>query len=333
MAFNATMERLSKFIMRLFQKLRKYPAAPAVFATLVIIIAFTIISDKFLNTGSISGTMSLVAELGVVTVGVSILMISGHFDLSVGSVFGIGSMVFALLAKAGWSHEMALIATLTVCALMGYVNGILVVKTKISSFIVTLGAMMLWRGVLLAITGGFPIIIYNKNSWVLYALAGNIGAGFRTSIFWVIALTIIFSLIMNRTRYGNAVLATGGEPKAARALGINVNRTTVINFMLCAMLAGFAGVIQFSRFMSVDALRGKEYELQAIASAVIGGVLLTGGYGSIIGAVLGVLIIAMVKNGLILAGASPYWYRAFIGVILVMAAIVNMRIGRRVSHE
>lgn len=337
MSSDTIIKRYSELIMRLFinikQKIRFSSGAPALIGTIITVIVFSIFSNKFLTGDSISGTLAIVAEMGIVTVGISFLMITGHFDLSVGSVFGIASMAFAMMAKAGWPHVIALVATLAVCALIGFVQGLIVVKTRVSSFIITLGGLMLWRGVLLAITGGFPIIVYEEKSWLLQILAGTFVAGFRTSIFWLIALVIIFNFILNQTPYGNSVLATGGDPKAARAQGINVNRTVVINFAICSLLAGFAGVIQFSRFMSVDALRGKEYELQAIAAAVIGGVLLTGGQGTVIGAVLGVLIIAMVKNGLILVGANPYWYRAFLGVIIIIAAIINARVGRRVSHE
>ena len=342
MSYDTIAGRCSKFIVRLLtnirqknirQKIRSFTGAPALVGTLVIATVFSILSNKFLTADSISGTLAIVAELGIVCVGMSFLMIAGHFDLSVGSVLGIASMAFAMMAKAGWPHIIALVVTLAVCTLIGVIHGLIVVKTKVSSFIVTLGGLMLWRGVLLAITGGFPIIVYEEKSWLLQILAGNFVARFSNSIFWLIGLVIIFNFILNQTPYGNSVLAAGGDPKAARAQGINVNRTVVINFALCSMLAGFAGIIQFSRFMSVDALRGKEYELQAIASAVIGGVLLTGGQGSIIGAVLGVLMIAMVKNGLVLVGADPYWYRAFIGVIIIIAAIINMRVGRRVSYE
>jgi simple sugar transport system permease protein len=324
---------MMQLFIKIKQKIRSFSGAPALIGTIITIIIFTIFSNKFLTVDSISGTLAIVAEMGIVTVGISFLMITGHFDLSVGSVFGIASMAFAMMAKAGWPHVIALVATLAVCALIGFIQGLIVIKTRVSSFIITLGGLMLWRGVLLAITGGFPIIVYEEKSWLLQILAGTFVAGFRTSIFWLIALVIIFNFILNQTPYGNSVFATGGDPKAARAQGINVNRTVVINFAVCSLLAGFAGVIQFSRFMSVDALRGKEYELQAIAAAVIGGVLLTGGQGTIIGAVLGVLIVAMVKNGLILVGADPYWYRAFLGVIIIIAAIINMRVGRRVSHE
>ncbi|RMF29097.1 MAG: ABC transporter permease, partial [Chloroflexi bacterium] len=144
-----------------------------------------------------------------------------------------------------------------------------------------------------------------------------------------VLIVLIFQVVLTQTRYGNGVYATGGDPGAARALGVNVARTKIINFVLSAMLAALAGIIQFSRFKSVDPLRGQEWELQAIAAAVIGGTLLTGGYGSILGTALGVMLVGMVRSGLVLAGAPAYWYRAFIGVILIAAVIINVRIRGR----
>ena len=272
--------------------------------------------------------MTIAAELGIVAVGITFLMIAGEFDLSVGSVLGVGAMAFALLAKAGWPHSLAFLISIGLAAIIGLINGLLVIQTRIPSFIVTLGTMMFWRGVLLAVTGGFPVV-YEGGSWLLSALGGRFAGGFHTSLFWFVLIVLIFQVVLTQTRYGNGVYATGGDPGAARALGVNVARTKIINFVLSAMLAALAGIIQFSRFKSVDPLRGQEWELQAIAAAVIGGTLLTGGYGSILGTALGVMMIGMVRSGLVLAGAPAYWYRAFIGVILIAAVIINVRIRGR----
>jgi len=137
---------------------------------------------------------------------------------------------------------------------------------------------------------------------------------------------LILAIILNRTPYGNRVFAAGGNKKVAKALGVNVNRVKLISFTLSGILAGFAGCVQFSRFGSVDALRGTGVELEAIASAVIGGTLLTGGYGSLVGTFFGALLIGMVRSGLVMAGAPAYWYRAFIGVILIIAVIINTKV-------
>jgi len=179
---------------------------------------------------------------------------------------------------------------------------------------------------LLAVTGGFPIAYLESPSTLMKILSGRLPGGFHASAIWFGLIVVFFSLLLTRTHYGNWIFATGGNPQAARALGVEVNRVKLYNFILCALLAGFTGVVQFARFSSVDPLRGSGIELEAIAAAVTGGTLLTGGYGSVVGTLMGVLLVGMVKSGLVLAGAPAYWYRAFIGVILIIAVIINTRI-------
>jgi len=309
-------------------RLGRYPEVGALVGFLAVFLGFAIFAEHFVTLGNLSGVLTIAAELGIVAIGTTFLMISGEFDLSVGSVLGVGAMSFALMAKGGWPHLVALVLSLLLCAAIGWLNGTIVIQTRIPSFIVTLGTMMFWRGVLLAITGGFPIA-YGGKSWLLFALGGRFLGGFHTSFFWFIAIATALSVVLTQTRYGNGVFATGGNPGAARAMGVNVNRIKLTNFMLASTLAGLAGIIQFSRFASVDPLRGVEWEMQAITASVIGGTLLTGGYGSVIGTVLGVLLVGMVRSGLVLAGAPAYWYRAFIGVILIIAVIINVKIRGR----
>jgi simple sugar transport system permease protein len=136
------------------------------------------------------------------------------------------------------------------------------------------------------------------------------------------------NVILVRTRYGNAVYATGGNRDAARVLGVATDKVKLVNFIISALLAGLAGCIQFARFLSVDPMRGQGLELEAIAAAVIGGTLLTGGAGNLIGTLFGVLLVGMVRSGLVQAGAPAYWYQAFVGVIVVVAVVVNTNLRR-----
>ena len=212
----------------------------------------------------------------------------------------------------------------------GYLNGIITIKTQIPSFITTLGTKMFWRGILLAVTGGFPIMLSRRITWLKF-FGGRMTTHFRYSGLWFIVLSILFLIILERTKFGNWVFATGGNPGAAKALGVPINGVKLTNFILSSVLAGIAGITTFARFKIVDPTLGMEMELEAIAAAVIGGTLLTGGYGSILGAFIGAFMIGMVRNGLILAGAPAYWYRAFIGVILIIAAIINAKIRKKVA--
>ncbi|HAF70408.1 TPA: ABC transporter permease [Candidatus Acetothermia bacterium] len=308
-------------------KIRKRPEFGVFVAFLVIFIGFSFAAERFLTFDSIAGIITVAAELGIVTAGITFLMIAGEFDLSVGSVLGVSGMIFAITATAGLPHIVGLLLSLAAAAAIGLLNGVLVVRTRVPSFIITLGSQMLWRGVILAVTGGFPVR-YWGDSTLLFALNGRFAGQLRMSAFWFLGVVMVLTFILTRTRYGNWVFATGGGPEAARTLGIRIHRVKVVNFVVSAVLAGLAGCIQFARFHSVDPTRGQGLELEAIAAAVIGGTLMTGGYGSMIGALLGALLVGMVRSGLVMAGAPSYWYQAFIGIVLIVASVVNIRLRR-----
>lgn len=302
----------------------------AVVGTVVFFVVFSFLSDRFATVDNLMNTLTMAAELGIIAIGVSMLMISGEIDLSVGAVFAVAPMVFAIMVNHRVNEYIALLVCLLLAAGIGVVNGVVTLKTSIPSFITTLGMTMFWRGILLAVTGGFPIILSRRIKMLDY-FGGRVTGGLRYSAIWFIVITFIFWIVLERTRYGNWTFATGGNLGAAKALGIPSERVKISNFMICSLLAGFAGLTTFARFKIVDPTLGQELELEAIASVVMGGTLLTGGYGSIIGALIGAATISMVRNGLVLAGAPAYWYRAFIGIILIVAAVINAKIRKKVA--
>jgi simple sugar transport system permease protein len=305
--------------------LKKFPGLEALAGLVVLFIVFSFTATRFLTLESLAGIVTVASELGIVACGVTILMISGEVDLSVGSVFGFSAMIFASLSSVGFYPFIGFLIALLVACIIGLGNGLITVRFRIPSFITTLGTMMLWRGVLLAWTGGFGAR-YTGKSVFLNFLNGQFLGEFRASALWFIFLIAVFSFILTKTPYGNFVYATGGNREAARLLGIPVDRVKVINFMIVAVLSGLAGCIQFARFASVDPLRGQGMELEAIAATVVGGTLMSGGQGSLIGTLFGVLLIGMVRSGLVMSGAPAYWYQAFIGVILIVAVIINTKL-------
>ena len=240
-------------------------------------------------------------------------------------------MLGAKLANSGVPMIFAFLAGLFFAALIGLLNGMIVIKAKIPSFIATLGSMMFFRGVLLAVSRGFTIDYLGEETRFLNALGGKIFFGMRASGIWFILGTVVLSIILTQTKYGNHVSAVGGNAGTSKAVGINVNKVKIINFITCAVFAGLAGFTMFGRFHSIDPTAGTLLELEAIASAVIGGTLLTGGYGSIVGAFIGAFLIGVMRSGLILAGAPSYWYQGFIGVILVVSVIINTKIRKAVA--
>lgn len=315
-------QNLSLFLSRI----RRWPEFGVILAFSTIFMVFSLLAPKFVSLRNLTGIFTIVSELGIITIGVAFLMIAGEFDLSVSSVYALSGFLFVTLANS-FNSVLALIITLVAAACIGFLNGTITLRAGIPSFITTLGTMMFLRGIMLAVTGGRSVV-YNGDLIVPTMLTRFIGRGFRPSHIWFLALALFFSLILTRTRYGNWVFATGGKKEVARAMGVNVNRVKVVNFMISSVMAGLAGCIVINRFGVANASFGMGMELEAIASAVIGGTFLMGGYGTIIGAFFGAFLMGMMRTGLVMVGAPAYWYQAFVGAILVIAATINIKLRR-----
>jgi ribose/xylose/arabinose/galactoside ABC-type transport system permease subunit len=421
-------------------RLAKSPGAGAIIGFVGLFIFFTIASDLFLQAPSLASALSNNVTRGIVVIGVTFLMISGEFDLSVGSLLGIGGLTFMGLMTGqfppGIPPQHPIIAaflSLVFVSFLGLLNGLILVVTGIPSFIVTLASQLMLRGIpLVVIAGGITLryadyystppnieisriilvvlaavglvallyLAWNilRNAWkalqerlqgpadesndfrtlgliglginfvvmlvvfvglaiiligALIAQFSALGSGdsllvisafdlangritslpfigdlpvninLRLGVVWWMVLVIIFQFILTQTKYGNATFAVGGNSGAARAQGINVNRVKITNYVLVAALVGFAGILDASRLQSIDALRGTGLELDVIAATVIGGALLSGGYGSVIGALLGVFIFGMMQTGLVLIGVDARLFEAVIGAIILVAVVIN----------
>jgi simple sugar transport system permease protein len=264
---------------------------------------------------------------------VTFLMISGEFDLSVGAVFALSAVVWGkLMGDHGVAPLLALVLVLLIAAGIGLANGIITTQFGIPSFITTLAALLIVSGVDLVISGGNTILFFGESK-VVSALGGNIGdttIGVRT--LWFVLLTLVLWFVLERTPYGNWTAAAGGRAGVARAMGVPTRRVKTINFVVCSLCAALSGVMQFASYGSASANDGADYELFAIVAAVIGGTSLFGVTGTIIGTFIGALILGLLQTGLILAGVSGSWYTPLIGVILVVAVIVNVRLSRLSVH-
>jgi simple sugar transport system permease protein len=309
------------------------PEATSVAALAILFIVFSVLSpDLFPTKQTYISVMAVAAELGIVSIGVTLLMIGGHFDLSVGAVLGLTSYVAVVLMRdAHLSPIIAAPAAVAVGAVLGAINGVIVVKFRIHSFVVTLGTMLIWRGVVIALTGGFPVMAPIP-SLFRDVMSGPLLFGFRMSMLWFFAIGAMATFLLVRTRLGNWIQARGQNEQAARNLGVPVDRVTIILFAITSALGAVAGVIQVARFASVDALRGEGMELQAVAVTVIGGTLLSGGYGSAIGTILGAITFGVIQVGLVLAGAPGHFFRTLTGFIVIAAVILNTSIARRMTR-
>ncbi len=313
-------------------RLAEHPELVTLISFVILFLFFSVAAEHFLTTVALSNIMSFTSILGIIVVGVAMLMIAGEFDLSVGSTFAVASFVWALSMNAGLAPLPAMLLALLVSAALGALNGIIVIRTGIPSFIATLGTMLAYRGIARALGGGdfakytesTPLLFTILNGAIepinqLFHPAGNL----RVSIFWFVVIAVIFAIILRRARYGNWLYATGGNAEAARQQGVPVHRVKLMAFTITGLLAGVASVMQFSHRTSVDPLRGEGWELIAVAACVIGGVKLTGGVGTIFGAVIGILLLQTLEQGLVLMGVSVQVFRAVAGLILMLSVILN----------
>jgi simple sugar transport system permease protein len=312
----------------LAEQLAARPAAGAAVATVAVFALFSVWADNFLTTESLATTLTLSAELGIVAMAVTLLMISGEFDLSVGSVLGVSSLLVPYsMTEYSLPVGLAVVVALAAAVTIGLLQGLVVVYGRIPSFIVTLGGLLLWRSVLQVLTEGFSVTVPGDPR-LLDFFSYRLGNGFNVSVIWFLVLAVLLSLFLTRTGPGNWIFASGGNERAARSFGVPVDRVRICLFMLTAGAAGLVGVMQAARFTSVDTTRGANLEFEAVAAVVIGGTSLYGGYGSVIGTLLGCLMIGMIRNGLVLAGVSSYWYTGILGLLLVGAVLINRFIAR-----
>ncbi len=317
-------------------RLSYFPEAVALISFMLLAVFFAISAPNFLTPLSIGNILTFGSITAIVTIGVAVLMIAGEFDLSVGSNFAVASYVIALSLIAGWPVWVAIPLALLSSTLLGVLNGLIVTRTGIPSFIATLGTMLAYRGIVRAIGQGnfatykgdaIPVFsLFNGDFHLLNNLFGV--QAFRTAMIWFLILSVLFSLILTRTRFGNWIFAAGGNAYASLAQGVNVNRVKVACFALAGLLTGIASLLQFSYRLSVDPLRGDGMELIAVAAAVIGGTRMTGGYGSIIGAILGAFLLQMLDQGLVLMQIPIQVFQASVGLIIIISVISNTYLGK-----
>ncbi len=294
----------------------------------------------FLTLRGTATYLEVAAELGILAVAVALLMIGGEFDLSVGSIIGASGMLMTILAvQYGWNLWAALLAVVVFAVAAGLFNGYLVIKTGLPSFIVTLATLFIFRGATIGLTrvltgrtqlGGLNEVSGYDLAHTLFASDIPIaGVGFPVSILWWLALAALATWLLLRTPFGNWIFGVGGDARAARNTGVPVERVKVTLFVGTALAASFIGVMQAVAFSGADVLRGELREFFAIIVVVIGGTLLTGGYGSAIGAVFGALVFGMVRQGIVFTGVDADWFQVFLGAMLLLAVLVNHWVRRR----
>jgi simple sugar transport system permease protein len=324
------MRRLLKFYM-------EKPELAALVLLVVLGAVFQLRSGgTFLSRENVRGILGLIPETGLVSIGVTLLMISGEFDLSVGSVFALMPMVAAKLMEQDVAFLPAVLVGLAAAAAIGLLNGVITLRFAIPSFITTLGMLFIARSLTVVISGGFPPLLPDDlPSWLFTEFIGP-GGLIRMSFLWFAAVALLAAALLSLTNFGNWIKSTGGFLEAASSMGIPVNAVKLTCFVISALCAGFAGLIQVLRLGSPLPSIGVGLELQAVAAAVIGGTALAGGVGTILGAVVGALLIRVIDNGLVLSQVDANWFQFAIGALTILAVIGNTwlrRTARRMRVE
>ena len=342
-------------------RLLRRPEMGAVSGAILVFVLFLIVA----KTGMFSarGAMNwsqVSAQLGIVAIGACLLMIAGEFDLSVGSMIAFSGMIMALMIKfAGVPPWASILFSFVICLGIGWLIGFLVVKTRLPSFIVSLAFLYILRGatIVSSRTLARSTLVdgmrdYKETDWLAWLFGGQIGEGFFTAlasrgiiatlpngapsvaglpmvVVWCLGVGALATFVLSSTRFGNWIFAAGGDPVAARSVGVPVARVKILLFVFSAFCATVFGAAQVFDFGSADASRGLLKEFEAIIAAVIGGALLTGGYGSVAGALIGALIFGVVSQGFFYTGVDGDWFRIFLGCVLLAAVTFNTSIRKR----
>lgn len=350
-----------------FGKLLGRPEFAAISGTVLVFAVFALGaggSGMFALDGVMNWSQ-VAAYLGILSVGACLLMIAGEFDLSIGSMIGFAGMMVALPTMyLHWPIALSILFAFAVSVALGALNGYLVVRTRLPSFIVTLAFMFILRGLTLAlsvmiadrtIVSGVGDVAQNDAvvSFLFHGAAfkglfgwlaqHGIGSllengqplvpGIPKVILWWLALVAVGGFVLAKTRQGNWILASGGDEKAAMNIGVPVKRIKISLFMLTAFCACLFAVLQVCDVGSAAADRGMQKEFEAIIAAVIGGTLLTGGYGSVVGAAFGALIFGVVQIGITYTNIDSDWFRVFLGLMLLLAVLFNHYVRRRVAQS
>ncbi|MCG5480904.1 MAG: ABC transporter permease [Ensifer alkalisoli] len=306
----------------------------AIIGVAVMLVAFTLVDfSGWWTIQTVSNVAQFTAILAFVAMGQALVIMVKEIDLSVGSVYGLAGVAFITMEPT-LGVPGSLIVALGLAALVGLLQAIAVVNGQLPSMIVTLGGLFTARGIIYVWTGGS---VHNfseaaRNHPVTRLFGGEL-FGIEAAIFWLTGVAAILSVVLWGTPFGNRLLATGGSKESAESRGVRTDRIKIAAFVLCSLLAGFAGILTLCNQPQTHVTLGENMELEAIAAAVIGGCLLTGGRGSLLGAILGALIVVSFRYELIALGAPASWYITFVGVVLIVAVIFNQKLARFLGHS
>ena len=295
-------------------------------ALLALCLVFAIVSPVFLHSVNLLNLLRQISVLGILAIGATFVLITAEVDLSVGSVYGFAGLVVGTLIVGGLPEVPAMLLAVALGVGVGALNGAITVLGRIPSFITTLGTLYLVRGATLVISSGMPVSLPHGGGAapiITFMAQGRILGGLSFQVVLLALVALLGFVLLHRATFGFHIFAVGGNERASRIIGVPVARTKLLAFSLAGGLGAFGGVVNFGFLENVQPVTGQGLELDVIAAVIIGGTRLGGGEGSIVGTLLGVLLIGVVRNGLVLLGVTPFWQTTLIGAVVITAALVG----------
>lgn len=308
--------------------LLRRPEAGAFLGLLGVLIFFVIFgSVDFLKPSGAASWLNVAASLGIIALPIGLLMIAGELDISIGAMIPAGSMTVAILSgHYDLPIWVGILGALSFGVIIGLINGYLVIRTAVPSLIVTLGTLFAVQGIVLGLSviiTGTTSVALTAEPWAKFLFGQFVGGTFQVIIFWWLVITAIYIFVVHFTRYGNWIFAMGGDKISARNAGIPTEKLTVTLFVLSSTSAAFVGMCQAILFNSAQVSAGMTFIFNSIISVVVGGVLLTGGFGSIVGIFFGTLTFAVVNQGIYFTSFDRNWSSLIIGIMLLLAVLMN----------
>jgi ribose/xylose/arabinose/galactoside ABC-type transport system permease subunit len=315
------------------RKLFRRPDIGIIIGCIFVFVLFSLWNpQQWFSWGTVSNIGQYTAILGLLAIGQTFVILIREIDLSVGSVYGIVGITFVSLENNEVSVFVSFILAMLFALLIGLVNGLLVVQGSLSSMIVTLGGLFFYRGLVYVTTHGAVTGVPQaaRENWFAQLLGGQwfwIENGFLL----LLLLAFLCAVTLSRTRFGNHLLALGGDPASAESRGVPVNRIRTLTFCLCSFFAGLSAIVTLTNQPQTNVSLGSGMELEAIAAVVVGGTLLSGGRGTILGTILGAFFFTAVRTEMIAFGAPPSWYISFVGIALLLVVTINTILAKRLK--
>lgn len=296
----------------------------ALLALILLVIGISIISPDFRTVNNFLSLLRQSSINGLIAFGMTFVILTGGIDLSVGSLLALTTAVAAGFIKGGMSAALAMLLALVFGAVLGLISGLFVTKGRLQPFIATLITMTVYRGLTMIYTNGKPISGLGNSSVLKFIGKGDF-LGLPFPVILLFAMFLVFLFLLTKTTFGRRVYATGSNQKAAKLAGVNINRTKIMAYVISGVMSALAGLILLSRLNSAQPTLGSGYELDAIAAVALGGTSMNGGRGKIYGTLIGVLIIAVLNNGLNILGVSSYYQDVIKGLVILVAVLSDRK--------